>query len=488
VLAGPFATAYDASLALKLDAGGLGVSNLSAKLYGGALAGLFELKNNDGTGLFSGQMTLTNADLARALPGSGLSGAGTFSASLSTSGKSVDAMVAALSGSGTASLVGLNIANLNPDAFPAFVSRADSIGRDIDAAKVAAFAPGIAGSGSFAAEQVDIAFTVAGGVLRAPPVKLVHPAATLTGDVSADLGAGSVSATGTITYQPGDEALVGSEPALDIVVEGPIGATSRSFDSAPLAQFLVQRALEKEQQRVEAMQAALMEKQRLRREVRYYAALQEARMPRGRPLRRKRWRLPKQRLPRRRGQRRKQKRPPRRKPKRRRRPRPGPKLSSGSAARLKKKPVLRKGPGRTASAGRRNSPPRSYARRCLRPGRPSRPRRPSRRSRSRRQPWKTSSIRCDRSSRRKAPMTSQAEALPRLYVAEPFQRAGQIARVQDDLAPVRFSQSSTCKRSAEERLVSRGRVASISAISAASDIERAVAMEDNSSWKGFSSE
>ena len=47
------------------------------------------------------------------------------------------------------------------------------------------------------------------------------------------------------------------------------------FDSEPLAQFLTQRALEIEQARVEAMQSALLEKQRLRREVRYYAALQE---------------------------------------------------------------------------------------------------------------------------------------------------------------------------------------------------------------------
>ena len=49
----------------------------------------------------------------------------------------------------------------------------------------------------------------------------------------------------------------------------------RTFDSEPLAQFLTQRALEIEQARVEAMQAALLEKQRLRREVRYYAALQD---------------------------------------------------------------------------------------------------------------------------------------------------------------------------------------------------------------------
>ncbi|RNJ47567.1 AsmA protein [Mesorhizobium erdmanii] len=275
--AGPLATAYDAAFSLKLDQEGIRVSDLKAKLLGGALTGLFELKNNEGTGLFSGQMKLAGADLANVLPDAGIGGVGDFSTTLSTSGKSVDAMIAALSGSGTAALKGLQVAGVNPDAFSALLAKADAIGRDIDAAKTADFAPGIAADGNFPAGNADIAFTIAGGTLRAPPISLENPAATLSADVTADLNTSTVSAKGAITYRPGDEALVGSEPAVNFIAEGPFGAVKRQFDSEPLAQFLTQRALEKEQQRVEAMQAALLEKQRLRREVRYYAALQDAR-------------------------------------------------------------------------------------------------------------------------------------------------------------------------------------------------------------------
>lgn len=274
---GPLATVYDAALALKLDLEGIRVSDLKAKFSGGALSGLFELKNNDGTGLFSGQMKLSDADLATVLPQAGISGSGDFSAALSTSGKSIDAMVAALSGSGTAALKGLTIAGVNPDAFGAFIAKADAIGREIDAAKTAGFAPQIAADGSFPAGDTDIAFTIAGGRLRAPPVKLDNPTAALSADITADLNASTVAASGSITYRPGDEALVGSDPTVNFSVDGPFGAAKREFDSEPLAQFLTQRALEKEQQRVEAMQAALLEKQRLRREVRYYAALQAER-------------------------------------------------------------------------------------------------------------------------------------------------------------------------------------------------------------------
>jgi len=275
--AGSFATAYDAGFTLKLDQEGIRVSDLKAKLLGGALTGLFELKNTDGTGLFTGQMKLSSADLATVLPDAGMTGKGDFSTSLSTSGKSVDGMVAALSGSGTAALKGLTIAGVNPDAFGAFIAKADTIGRDIDAAKTADFAPQIAADGSFPAQDTDVAFAIAGGTLRAPPVKLENPQATLSAGITADLNAGTVAAAGSIAYTPGDEALVGSEPTMNFSVDGPFGAAKRQFDSEPLAQFLTQRALEKEQQRVEAMQAALLEKQRLRREVRYYAALQTER-------------------------------------------------------------------------------------------------------------------------------------------------------------------------------------------------------------------
>lgn len=275
--ASAFATAYDASMALKLDQEGIRVSGLKAKLHGGALSGEFDLKNNEGTGLFSGQMKLAGADLARALPDSGLTGKADFTAELSAGGKSVDGVIAALSGSGTASLKGLTVAGVNPDAFAAFISKADAIGRDIDADRTATFAPQIASAGNFPARDTEVAFTIANGVLRAPPVSLENDAATLSATIAADLGAATVSAKGSVTYKPGDEALVGSEPVMNFDVEGPLGATTRSFDSQPLAQFLTQRALEKEQRRVEAMQASLLEKQRLRREVRYYAALQDAR-------------------------------------------------------------------------------------------------------------------------------------------------------------------------------------------------------------------
>ncbi|RUU58503.1 AsmA protein, partial [Mesorhizobium sp. M2C.T.Ca.TU.009.01.2.1] len=196
---GPFATAHDASFSLKLDREGIHVSDLKAKLYGGDVTGLFDLKNTEGTGLFSGQMRLAGSDLSAVLPGAGIGGSGDLSAALSTSGKSVDAMIAALSGSGTAALKALKVDGINPDGFGAIIAKADAIGRDIDTAKTAEFAPRIVGEGSFAAGDTDVAFTVANGTLRAPPISLDNPGAPLSADVTADLNTSIVTAKGALT-------------------------------------------------------------------------------------------------------------------------------------------------------------------------------------------------------------------------------------------------------------------------------------------------
>ena len=273
--AGPAVTAYDASLTLKLDAESLRLADLSGKLFGGDVTGLFELKNNDGTGLLSAQMKLAGADIESILGAAGLRGSGDLSTALSASGKSVGGLVATLSGSGTAAFRSLVVDGVDPLAFPEFIARADEFGKDIDVAKTSGFAPDIAGAGSFAADPGEAAFTVAAGVLRAPPLVLKNAAARIEANLQSDFNTGEVSVDGTVNYEPGQDALVGSEPALRFRVEGPIAAPVRTLDSEPLAQFLTQRALEIEQARVEAMQSALLEKQRLRREVRYYAALQE---------------------------------------------------------------------------------------------------------------------------------------------------------------------------------------------------------------------
>jgi uncharacterized protein involved in outer membrane biogenesis len=275
--AGWLAEANDARMKLRIGTDGVALSDARARVYGGMISGLVDFKNDGGTGLLSGQLKLDGAEVADILGEIGLDGTADLTATLTASGKSVDAVISALAGSGTVTVSDVAVEGVAPQVFAALLEQADRIGPEIDAAAVADFATDMVRQGTFRADRAELAFTVANGAVRAPPLRLETDEATLAGEVRADIGAQTVGAETTLTFNPGVEALVGSDPAVRFVAAGPLDDIGVLVDTEPLAQFLTQRALELEQQRVEAMQAALLEKQRHRREVRYYAALSDER-------------------------------------------------------------------------------------------------------------------------------------------------------------------------------------------------------------------
>ncbi|TWH01068.1 AsmA-like protein [Mesorhizobium sp. J18] len=267
-----------AAMNFRLDEEGFAVSDLIATMNGGKLGGLIELKNNDGTGLLAAQLKLDGAEIGALLPNAGLSGQADLTTSVTASGKTIEGLVAGLAGSGSVTVEDLMIDGINPDAFGPMIQRADAIGREVDAKDAAAFAPELVRRGSFEAGAVQAAFTVASGVARIPPLQLKDGGTVLSVETRADLTKLEAAAEGTIAYDPGLQAVAGSEPAIRFAADGPLGAMQVRLETEPLAQYFTQRALEREQARVEHMQAVLLEKQRLRREERYYAALEETRI------------------------------------------------------------------------------------------------------------------------------------------------------------------------------------------------------------------
>jgi len=263
--------AKDARMKATLDRSGFHIDSFAGTYGGGTVSGLADLKNNDGTGLLSAQFRLAGVSLGDLLPGTGLAGKADLSTAVTASGKSLDAMVGALSGSGTLSFHDLAIPRLNADALKPILAAADSYGHEVDAKKASSLALPFVKGGTFKAGDGSVAFTVAEGTVRVPTLQLPSPKMTVNTDLNADLVHRTVAANGSISYAAGDDALVGSEPSLGFTVAGPPSALAVTYNTGPLAQFLTQRALEREQAKVEAMQAALLEKQRLHREVDYYS-------------------------------------------------------------------------------------------------------------------------------------------------------------------------------------------------------------------------
>ncbi|PYE90131.1 AsmA family protein [Phyllobacterium leguminum] len=268
--AGPLGevTGFSAKIAKADDA--LVLNDLAGTLRGGKIGGNFSLRNTGGDALASTQFTW-DGDIAGlySLPDNiaPLSGKAKLTASLNGTGKTVGEVMASMAGSGILGTDGLSIEGLNPDGLRPILDAASKADPNAPAATLDAMTAEHLKSGAFRSGLAELAFTVAGGTARVPSFQLETEKSTLTSDLRLDLSKMTVGAQGSFLLKPGAEALAGAEPAVRFTIDGPYRDPAVTFDRQPLTQFLTQRALEREQDRVEAMQAALVEKQRLRREV-----------------------------------------------------------------------------------------------------------------------------------------------------------------------------------------------------------------------------
>ncbi|GAB4363293.1 MAG: AsmA family protein [Oricola sp.] len=259
----------------------MGLSGLKARFGNGTLAGMIDMQNNGGMAIVNAQLSGDDIDVAALLPAVAPAVTGTTDFALQTtgSGRSAAALLASLKGSGVLSTGPLSVRGLNADGFDAMIRQADAIGYEIKPEQIRALAETAFLSGRTDLPAADYPLAVTGGVVRIANATARAGALSMTTDASVSLATGAISGRARLTYDPGDEAVAGPQPeiALDFRSK-PDGGFAVETDYSPVTGYLTQRALEKEQARVEALQARLLEKQRLRREVQLYAYRKRTRM------------------------------------------------------------------------------------------------------------------------------------------------------------------------------------------------------------------
>lgn len=246
---------------------GLRIEGLEAELAGGRLTGTFEIRNDNGDGAASGDFSLGGVQLEALTGQAAVTGTADISGSLSATGKSADALAAALTGSGVASIKGGVINGINPDGFGALMAKAGADEKAPSEGAAKALVTESMLKGVFPFADAQFAWTATGGVIKLPGFRAAGPKATISADVEADVAGGSLMANGMVTYDAGPEAVAGAETVVPFRLAHSASATRFDADALPVSQYMTQRALEREQARVEAMQAGLIEKQRLRRDV-----------------------------------------------------------------------------------------------------------------------------------------------------------------------------------------------------------------------------
>nr|WP_310416177.1 AsmA family protein [Mycoplana sp. BE70] len=272
---------------LNWTGGGLSLDDLAGDWLGGSLAGRLTLANAEGNGLLEARLKLSGADVSRIVwagaDGPVAAGRADMTLALDASGKNVASMLEATSGSGEVQIGGLTLGGITSDAFGAILASADAIEGEITETKVDAIAVNQALRGETRLDGVTIPFTIASGKLRAETVTGEDGAAEFAGGAELDLPGRMLSGQIAMRLKAGEEAVTGGEPEIVLAFDGPIAAPTMRIDAQPLSNYLSLRKFERERRRVEMLQAAVLEKQRLRREAALYrsraqerAALAEA--------------------------------------------------------------------------------------------------------------------------------------------------------------------------------------------------------------------
>ena len=255
---------------------GITIENAAGNWQGGKLSGRLMMSNGNGTGLLQARLAVDDADLAPVVWTFGgkpiASGRVGFTMSAESTGKTFAELLGASSGSAEVKLKGLTVTGLNGDALKPLMAAADKLGGEVTEAKVRPLVAAMIHQGSAVIGDVTIPVTITSGEARAQNITASVGSTRLAGEGRFDLFDEAISGNVALTYNAGEEALAGGDPTIRLDYSGNLSKPSEQIDVSAMTNFLSQRAFEQERRRVETLQASVLEKQRLRREVALYNA------------------------------------------------------------------------------------------------------------------------------------------------------------------------------------------------------------------------
>lgn len=272
--AGPFGTITGLAAKVTHDSGSLSLDEVTGGFMGGKLTGRLAMSTGEGAGIFRTKIAVADANPEPILwanaNGPVATGRIAIDLTAESTGKSVGEILKSAGGSGEIRAGGLVLKGLNPAALPPILQAADGLQQPIDAPKVRPLVDQNLWQGEIGLGDVALPFSLNGGALHFQNLRAGIDPVTLAGDATVDIAASTLNGDLDLLFNPGTEAVAGADPSLRLNYNGPLAAPALTIDVSTLSNYLSLRAFEKERRRVEAMQASVLEKQRLRREVALY--------------------------------------------------------------------------------------------------------------------------------------------------------------------------------------------------------------------------
>jgi AsmA-like C-terminal region len=263
---------FSSNVAYKGDA--VQMNDIAGAWSGGNLSGRLMFANSDGTALLQTKLDLANADLAAV--GWQRDGApvatGRFAMGLTleASGKSMSELAAAASGSGEMKLGETHIRGLNLAILPSLLSATDQIQGEVAADKIKPIVQTLLNNGEAVLGPLGVPFNISTGVVRIDNVDAANDLAKVSGHAEISLPDQRLKGSLGVDLKAGNDAMSGANPGLRLDFSGGLATPGRTLDVTDITGFLSLRAFERERRRVERLQASVLEKQRLRREVALY--------------------------------------------------------------------------------------------------------------------------------------------------------------------------------------------------------------------------
>ncbi|MCB1385077.1 MAG: AsmA family protein [Nitratireductor sp.] len=255
----------------RLDDGSLALTGITGDWAGGALSGQAVLQAGEAYG-WQMQVEAKGVEPGEACRIAGVpqvvSGKIDFSGTFDGIGKSPRAIAGSLGGNGVVTVRGGQLSGIRQDGMEEVFAAADKEGFEIGPDTVGAVVRAVflSGATGFSVDGAPVA--VSQGLVQLRNVALVStgkPDPVL--DASYDLVGGAAQISLRMVPPAGAEALPGASSDIVYRWSGAPQAPALSLDTSALEGFLSVRAFEREQRRVEILQAALLERQRLQQDM-----------------------------------------------------------------------------------------------------------------------------------------------------------------------------------------------------------------------------
>ena len=260
----------NAIVSARFDGGRTDYALTAGDFAGGTGTGALSIDASNGTAAISGQFAIKGAALGDLAATDGkpvLEAPFDLSGQFEGSGRSLAGVVATLSGGGSLHAGAGRLKGLDPTALGATVAAAEN-GRDLDEAGLRKVMAGFLDAAPLSFSSIDGAFSIIAGTLRAQNLDIAADAVRIGGGATIDLNHFSLASQWTLTATTGAETTSGAYPQVGVGFAGPLAAPVRTLDVTPLQGFLQLRAFEREVQRIEKLQAEILEKEKLGRLVR----------------------------------------------------------------------------------------------------------------------------------------------------------------------------------------------------------------------------